>query len=72
MIPANYKVTGIVQQCVNGEWSEHPINAKVFALDAQHAKERVFEDAKQIALDIDEGAIIRWNIPELVSVYSLI
>lgn len=72
MIAANYKVTGILQQCVNGQWSERAVNTKVFALDAAHAKTQVLDDAIYGAMQIDACALVRWNMPELVSVYSLI
>ncbi len=67
----NYRVIGTVQSCVNGEWFERSINAGVYAVDREHAKESILALYERAARHQDAYAIVRWYTPNLVRVYSI-
>ncbi len=63
-----YRVTGIVQTCVNGVWFERAVNDGVFAPSPGRAAFLTLHRYYRAALCSDPSAIARWHTPELVQV----
>jgi hypothetical protein len=67
----NYRVIGIMQSCINGQWSERAVSADVYAVDRGHAEEKVLGLYTTAARQVDPLAIVRWHTPQRVRVYSI-
>lgn len=67
----NFEVIGILQIGLGGEWVERPIRAQTYAVDRVHAAETVLQLYTQAAQRERPTAIVRWNTPTLVRVYTL-
>lgn len=67
----NFEVIGILQIGIGGKWAERPITAQTYAVDRDHAKESVLQLYAQATEREHPGAIVRWNMPTLVRVFSI-
>lgn len=61
-----YRVIGIVQTQVRGQWAERPTCTRVPASSPDDARHIALERARRDALAIDPYATARWHTPELV------
>jgi hypothetical protein len=57
---ANYRVIGTLQFQINGTWSERSFLVEVYAVDRDHATEKVFDMYAGWARESDPSALVRW------------
>lgn len=63
-----YRVTGIVQFAISGDWSEIAVSEVVPALNPEQARRLILARHEQAARGLDRLAVARWHTVELVRV----
>lgn len=64
-----YRVIGIVQSQVDGDWHEQPHITTVEAESPAQASQRALDQYTAQVQENDAYALVRWHSPELVRVY---
>ena len=62
-----YRVTGIVQAQIGGDWGEYPTITTVWAHDRAAAPAAALASWRQTH-QLDPLAIVRWHSPELLQI----
>lgn len=66
-----YRVTGIVQYCILGEWHERPVRTDIRAEDRTAAIAAALTLEQDAARRIDTYATARWHTPEWVGAQQI-
>lgn len=66
-----YRVIGVLQSQINGQWSERPTSTNIIAASPEQACAGVLARLEREARTLDPYAISRWHSPELVRAIDL-
>jgi len=64
----SFRVTGVMQYQIAGQWYERPVTETVRCERITQARDKALAQVEKAAREIDPLAVVRWHTPEWVRV----
>jgi hypothetical protein len=62
---SNYRVVGIVELSISGQWSQQSVRGEIYAVDHEHARDSILALYR---VAFPAAQIVRWHTRHLVQV----